>query len=134
MATPIPWTRAKPRRIKNPNVLRLTERQWQVLAAIDKFTADYGVPPTSPDLAGMMQPVPISPQGAGDKVNKLKTKGLLSSIYGVHRSLRVTDIGKRALAWVAAQPKKEPVYYIPFADLGMEPVAVEDPATESAEA
>jgi repressor LexA len=73
----------------------LTERQLEILSAIDRFIAEHKFAPTIReigDLVGIQ-----STNGVFDHLEALSTKEVLWRGKGMFRALRITDKGRRVL-------------------------------------
>ena len=78
--------------------LRLTWRQHKVLTLLAAFFAKHDQYPAAQDIADDLK---VSVNTVWHALNALKAKELLTSTYGTHRSLRLTQKGKDVLASVS---------------------------------
>lgn len=81
--------------------VKLTQRQAETLRVIARLSFECGYPPSGTEIADAMSPR-LSTQGLFDKLNALRGKNLITSTYGVHRSIRLTPEGRVILAAVEA--------------------------------
>lgn len=68
---------------------KLTDRQSEIVAFIRQFAEVRGIQPTVREIAAW---VGVAPPNAWKHVKRLEALGVLSSLPGVARSIRVTNV------------------------------------------
>lgn len=86
--------------------VQLTQRQIEVLRAIDDLAVSNGYAPTCVEISQALNPR-VSRQGAWFALSVLKGKSLCTWTYGVHRSIRLTPEGRVTLTAIKALPETQ---------------------------